>query len=348
MAVRYMNGFDKYGTITSEYAGDFSTMSGDSLGLVTGRTGSGKAFNMGIWSANNFLIARTRSFTLSGNTIIINQGLKYAGFFASATTTVFILRNSGLGEILTLNLSPAGVLYLTRGGVTVLTADRSLVAGTWIHVAVKVVLGNGTAGSAAFQFDGVDAGSASSIDTINSSVDNPLALDIYHLAANGCGKVLDDLVICDGSGSYFNDWIGDRSVIGHAVTSDATPNSWTPSTGTSHFEVVNEVGPSATDYLSTSTDAAQELFGHAPLAAAYAGASDIAVQISSQAFKGDAGARLLKLIDKPSGGSISNPTGLPLSTTAQYVNQIIETDSVTGIPFTQAGFDALLVGLEAA
>lgn len=352
MALRFVDGFDYYGQFANEWQGNYNLIfaNGDTFRwtMQTGRTGSGKAVRIAPNSQGDAFAMRTPGLTLVGNTIIVALGRRY---FGAGDSTSLIVRNSALAEVFRVNTTATGSLTVKIGSTVILTTPPGLlVDGVWGHQAVKVVL-DAVAGSAAVQYNGVDVGSVEGVNTIANPINDGLFfVDFYRGAATNQGNIgeYDDIVIMDGSGAHFNDFIGDRTVITLPVVSDAGPNQWTPSAGTDHYALVDEIGPNSADYLTADTTGQQELFSVANLPAGYAGASDIAICVKARAFKSDAGSRLLKLLYQPSGGSVTASASMALGTTAQYVSTIVETNPLTGLPFTQAEIDALSIGVEAA
>ena len=64
----------------------------------------------------------------------------------------------------------------------------------------------------------------------------------------------DNFYICDTTGSApFNDFLGEFAIIRRTLTTDATPNDWTPSTGSTHYNLWPTPSPLRTPAMSRVT-----------------------------------------------------------------------------------------------
>jgi hypothetical protein len=80
-------------------------------------------------------------------------------------------------------------------------------------------------------------------------------------ALNGGNQLNDDFILNDITGSDMNSWPGGLRIGTLVVNADDGTNQWTPSTAVAHYSTVDEVPPSAVDYLQTNTVDQVERFG---------------------------------------------------------------------------------------
>lgn len=71
----------------------------------------------------------------------------------------------------------------------------------------------------------------------------------------GSFAVIDDIYWSDGSGSMNNYFKGDTTILSSVVDGDGTSLQWTPSTGSSHYQMLDETAPNSdTDYVRSATN----------------------------------------------------------------------------------------------
>jgi hypothetical protein len=153
---------------------------------------------------------------------------------------------------------------------------------------------------------------------------------------------IDDLYICDNTGTYNNDFLGDIKVITILPNADGSNTGWTPSTGTSHYAVVDESPANDdTDYLYTSTAGATdtENFQDITLTGSIRGILQLAC-----IRKDDAGARSAALICRVGTTDYEGPE-VSLGTSYTYLQQIRESNPATGSPWTVADINAAQFGV---
>ena len=90
---------------------------------------------------------------------------------------------------------------------------------------------------------------------------------------------LDNIYILDGSGSINNNLLGPCQVLGEVPASDSSV-AWTPSSGSTHFNLVNEIPPDDdTTWVQGTTSGQVDLYAYTPYS--WAGAVVIGVQINT-------------------------------------------------------------------
>lgn len=151
-----------------------------------------------------------------------------------------------------------------------------------------------------------------------------------------------DYVIYDGSGSYNNDFIGSVLVHNLLPTADVDLN-WTPSTGTTGYEILDDIPPDDGVYLSAPNP---------PPSPYVCEVEDLPPDVTSvkaimtmvRAAKTDGGDASLQI------GVISDPSGTPATalgadrpiTVAQtYWRDVFETDPATTAPWLPSAVDEI-------
>jgi hypothetical protein len=182
------------------------------------------------------------------------------------TSTLFpfvSFRDNTNTDILTIRVTTTGQLQAAKattsgsGGTTLATSGPVITANTYTHIEIKATKGNGT-GALEVQVDGVAVAS--------------LALTSQTLSANniaqifiGCSEGIGatdanmksywkDLVLWDTNGSVGNDFQGSVAVRDLYPDADISLN-WTPSSGTTGWDLIDETTPDDADYISAASDA---------------------------------------------------------------------------------------------
>lgn len=76
----------------------------------------------------------------------------------------------------------------------------------------------------------------------------------------GSTFLVDDLYICDDTGSELNTYLGDCKTENSALTADDTPLDWTPSTGSNHTTIVGTLAPNDSQNIESSVVGDKDTF----------------------------------------------------------------------------------------
>ena len=116
---------------------------------------------------------------------------------------------------------------------------------------------------------------------------------------------LDDVYVCDTSGSRNNDFLGDVKVVTLRPNADTAQADFTPSAGSVHYSLVAEAPDDDGDatYVESGTVGHKDLYGYQDLTGTPA--AIMAVQLATVARKDDAGSRSLRAVLK-SGATTAN------------------------------------------
>ncbi len=163
-------------------------------------------------------------------------------------------------------------------------------------------------------------------------------------AGNVSYTIIDNIYIDDGSGSFNTGLLGQCQVLFAGLPSGDSSVQWATSTGTTHYNLVNEVPPDDdTSWVQSATSGQADLFTYPPITGTVE--AIYGVQISTIARVTDA--NTFSLIMPVVSGSESDGTSQVISSTAYAdYRRIVETDPATSQLWTQAGINAATFGVK--
>lgn len=278
----------------------------------------------------NSVVACGVSFTDAGNIAQVSIRLRPNG-------ALEVTRGSfNLG---TISPSPGG----TPGVILGETAAGVILPSSWNHIEIKTVISD-TVGSVEIRVNGITVLNLTNQDTLASGTSG----DIQQIRLAACYVTggneptnprcyYKDLILWDNSGSVNNDFIGAASVYTLTPNSDDSFN-WTPSTGSTGFNLIDEESPDDADYISA---------GDPPPAASTFGLTNLPPDIVS--VKALIPVTRSRKID---GGDGNLQTGLkgtlvdlgadyPITTAFTYRWDVSELSPDTGVPWTPVEVDAV-------
>lgn len=206
-----------------------------------------------------------RSSSTSGYTVI--------SFQESSTTHVDVRMVSG------------GQLQVTRNGTVLATGTTALLTNVYYYIEFKANIHSST-GSYTLKINEVVELTASGVNTRNGG--SGIINMVLFGGGGGTTVDIDDVYFCDTTGSTNNDFLGDIKIESLTPTSDSTPLTWAPSTGSTHYNLLDEVPPNDdTDYVTTSGVNFDDVFGFSNLTTV--SGTVLGVQINTYDRKTDAG-----------------------------------------------------------
>jgi len=325
----WADGFEGYGS-SSYNAGFRGYLVAQVSYAVSGRT---TGYGIGRYGVTNSSIT-TPSITTS-NTLIIGVAWMYRaydnggiiGFVGTITEGITIVLSSTL---ITVNLD----------GVTIGTYNLSPIPSVWYYIEVKVVCDD-TVGSVEIHVNGTSVYTLSNINTANANTFyNKASLTI----PENHGAWFDDFYVCDDSGETQNDFLGPLHIVAVFPDADTATKEWTPSTGVTHYNLIDENPYSTSDYISTTTPGATDLFEYPSLVGTGA---IIGIQINTTMVITGTGV----VIKTPivSNGVVDEDAGVNMSNTTDLdVRRISITDPNTGSAWTISGLAAAQIGVKAS
>lgn len=222
------------------------------------------------------------------------------------------------------------------------TVSLLLSAFNYIEFGVKI---DDTTGWYDLRLNGTSVLSATNVDTRDLGDGNITSILLGDPISKESQMWYDDLYVNDSLGSVNNTFLGDVRVDCVMPDADGTYLDATPSTGTSHFALVDEIPPTTTDYNSLTATDQKDTYGFAALPSV--GTTSIkGIQINSNVLKNDAGSRGISNVAL-SGGTLNYSANAALGTSANYVSSILETDPNTSAQWTESNVNAAEFGVRA-
>lgn len=341
MAIIFMDGFDHYGTGTT---GKTNMVTG--YGVYSQAT-IGKPQT---YAARSGLCGLeqpdfTKSFGTNLHTVGVGCSLFISDLPTTNTMDGFTFRDPNGWPLCSISFSNSQEIILEdtynevgRG------SPGQFAAGDWYHFEVKFTA-NGATSSIEVRINGVTAyqnnsfqcgtliGAAyGSTATTSSSVS--FNLDYYKW-------YMDDFFIWDTTGSYNNDFIGDRRVVTLYPDADTSVADWTPNSGSTEYTQIDDSAVDGdTTYVSTNTVGHQSEYD---LTAMPGNTWTInAIQTMTAARKTDAGPGSMRtdIISNGTNGTGSTKT---LGTSYAMRSDVFQTDPNTGSAWTLSGVNAMKV-----
>ena len=338
MALRFIDGFDHY--VTADIAKKWTAaVGGAAISAATGRRGTAGARigGAGLYFRKDLDVQ---------DTWIVGFAHRFANF-PNVASSILEFRDVALALQCDLRVTPLGELQVTRNGTVLGTSTSRLTATAFQYIEMRLVI-HATTGAAEVRVNEVAWLTLTNVNTQATANASALSIRVGQIsAAIGLNQDIDDLYICDGVGSApHNTFLGDCRVDCLYPNADGANSAWTPSTGTTHFSLVDETTPNDdTDYLITTTAGARDTHALTNLPT-LPGSVVYGVQHSLYARKDDAGLRQVKSVLK-SGSTTQVGTALhTLATSYIYYSELFTTDPNTGAAWTIAAVDALEAGIE--
>lgn len=272
MALLFFDGFDHYNTIDMK-------KKWDGPGTIT--AGVGRLGTAGMNSPSPALV--WTAVPAADATVVVGFAVKPV-LSSAGNSTMRICDEMAADTQIDLTTNTDGSIQIERATTEIArSAPGVLVAGVHQYIEMKAVIDN-TVGSVEVRVDGVTVIAASGLDTQATSRAR------WSIFALGNGNGLDDVYVCDGTGAApFNDFLGDVHVDTLFPLTDAeqpgTHAQFTPSTGTDHGALVDEVAPgtpASDDYNAAPTAGLRETYRFDP---ATVGAAVFGLQVMALAAK---------------------------------------------------------------
>ena len=328
---------------------EVNVTSGTDASIVAGRRG-GNAFQGG--SLNSQLI-RTPKLRdpLVDEEIIVGFALKTPKLFLSSS--IFLSTTVGGAEQLVLRMETSGALTARRDTTFLETSPPLFQPNRWYYFEMNAKISS-TVGFVVVKLDGTTVWSSAT--NLNTQDVSGVFWDSFKIN-NGMGinTTIDDLYICDGSGSVNNDFLGDTSIEHINPNAVGDDNDWTPSSAVDHYTLVDDgtalTAPvDETDYVSSGTTLDSDLFNYESLATG-PGLGDATLIHGIQV---NTWARITEV--QPSDLLIKTKTGTTEGNTTLKIRHddveqfmeiaVFELDADTAAAWTVSGINAAQFGIE--
>lgn len=353
MAILWMDGFDHYGTgsagVTKMLDGVWAEHNNSTIDTSRSRTGI--ASLKLIAGYQNTGQGSRRAFP--GNTKSV-VGVGYAMWMDKLpdynySQQLFVISNTSNQARIAISMDTTGRATVHQGpvsGPVLYTAGApTFIAGAWQFIEARFDV----AGAVELRVNGVSIFSLSGLAMANTGnfaqvTVGPRSMIVGGSTYKGENFWIDDLFSWDNSGSYNNDFVGDRRVRAYYPDSDTAVAGMTPFGQAYGYQCIDETVPNdETDYLLSATPTGVpptpivSEFGIQPIDIEVAGIS--AVQTYTRMRKTDAGDCNIQ-VGMVSGASVANGVDRPITTQWTYWQDVLEFDPATGAPWTKAALDA--------
>lgn len=226
------------------------------------------------------------------------------------------------------------------------TTAPVLTANAWHHVEAKVFISD-TVGTVEVRVNGVTVIELTGVDTKNSSnstIDQLRPNNCYHFTASAAPTLwTKDFVIWDDTGSVNNDFFGSVSVVRLSVDADDSFN-WTASTGTTGYDLIDEVGPDDADYVEAdSTPPAASTFTLSNLPPDVTSVRGLVSLVRAKKTDGGDGNLQVSL---QSNAVDDLGSDRPITTADTYWWDVSELSPDTGVAWTPAEVDAAKIKID--
>lgn len=336
--VIFMDGFDAYdgGNNNTTRPGLHSKwiLAGwDNIYFTNGRYG-GQAMHMGDSVYQNTIMA-----FFNGNTFYQSATIAFAVLYsniakAEAHSKCFTLLHDQDDQF-AFDVSNIGQGRLWRGNTLVAISDPNIFrTNDWHYVELEYV-GHSSSGRATLYVDGVQ------VLTFTSNTQNqgPYGFNGFKLhGGNGSGIFWDDMYVLDEATR-----IGERRIETLRPNGDIVGNQFTPSTGSTGYETLDDALVSADDYVSATLQGATDYYNFTNLSTTPDTID--AVQLNVWATKTDAQTRQMQTLIK-SGSTITTSQSHNLPTNHLNMNRIENKDPATNAPWTPSAVNALQAGFK--
>lgn len=335
----HIDGFDLYG-VDADCSIAYTPSLG-SGGYTTPIAGGGRFGGVALATRNAML-----SRTISTTPVTIGLWVGFAFRFtdtSTSTTYIEMLRfksTSGTETALRFSSGAASV-GLYRSSTALATAAAGSVFDQGWHWVEVYNLFHATAGAMQVYIDGALVSSVSGVSTRAFAAATGIVSVEFGINTTREGRY-DDIYVLDVSGAQNTARLGDCRVQTLVPTSDAGPNAGTPSSGSDHFAVVDDLPLSMADYVTlANTAGTSEVFGASDLTGTPV--SIYGVKVAAVASKDDAAASSAQVSVK-TGSTTSTGASTVLATSAAEISGIFETDPTTSSAWTPSGVNSALPG----
>jgi hypothetical protein len=330
MALRWIEGFEGFGTTTDVDIASLLAAKYTTTGEHTLTTGFDGGFALGTGSGT---LSRAVTF---GTDFFVGLALK-------------IRVNSSYQPILTIGGSSGDIVFYTSGdGVLNLKRGEDLLSTTyipgegyyyledsiWYYVEFKIHQAAGDSGTAEIWVN----------DVIRSQVNTGAtdiganSLTIHHPTG---GAAIDDLYILDSTGADNTTFIGRLARVTTLYPNGDLTTDWTPSAAGTHYTLVNDNPDSTTTYISSGVDDAMDVFEYEHLAA---GAIK-GLQINTKCCAVDDPMTLAVVIKSDDTTDVSHEHSIAVGSYVT-VADIISTDPDTSTAWTLTGLQNAKFGVK--
>lgn len=286
--------------------------------------------------------ASAQIYTLQTPTLEIVVG--FARKLASTGTTLLYI-NTLLGSSqMRLEANAINGLELRRGSSTIVMSTPGPVAdvGAWVYLEVKAKISD-VGGYVKVRVNGVEVINFTG-DTANTAGLDQLITQLDF--ASGSQNFIDDVYLCDLTGTEFNDFLGEVTIETESPNGNGAFSQFVGSDGNSvdNYLLVDELPSTDTDHVASATVGQRDTYTFTDPTQP---GQILAVQVSAQISKVAAGDAYVKIIERLSNGAerVTDPF---IATNLQWVNDAPHTRDPENAVWTNGSVTAAQFGVEVA
>ncbi len=339
MALRFVDSFDHY--VTADLAEKWTTVTGTpTISAGNGRRGTA--------CLRTNAQAQHVTKTLDAQaTWIVGVAIKLTNA-VTGTVMPFIQLVDASTVQTDVRINNDGTISVTRNGTTLGTSTFALSAGVFYYIEFKCLINNST-GTYEVRVDGSNKVSGTGADTQSSANASANQVRVGYVSSSGSPDPdIDDVYICDATGSTNNDFLGDCRVDYYGPNGNGNTSQLTGSDGnsTDNYLLVDEAAPNDdTDYVESATVGNKDTYALADMT--HTPTSIFGIQVLASAKKDDAGARSIATVTR-SGTTDFDGATQALSTSYIYYSDVREVDPNTSAAWTKANFNSSEPGVKVA
>ena len=233
----------------------------------------------------------------------------------------------------------------TNGTLLVSSGDAVLPQSTWFYVEGKIHFDD-TVGSVEIRINGKPVIDISGVDTRNgTSLPNTFHIGGigYNISVGAGNQKFDDIYVCDDSGTFANDFLGDVAVMNLKPNGAGANTNWTPSAG-SNYECVNDLYIDTADYVSSTASGIYDTYSFDNLSV-ISGAVH-GVQMTAYTWKTNAGFKKSRFAIRPDTTTYDGNVLHYLQDSGTYVQEIVSLNPETSSQWTIAEVNSAELGVK--
>lgn len=358
MALLYMDGFDVQDAslrwaqtgVASDYTYAVATRlgSGKAVTINTTSTNTSSSMIKGFPASASVYVGAAIQVGLEVDTGTNNPTANLFGIYTDSGATGHVyIRRLNTNTIAVYRGDPAAGSLGSPSGTLIASSPASTLDGNWHYIELYVTI-HDTTGRVTVKVDGTtvidftgdtrNGGTSTNIDAVRFRTGK-------YLSNNNSVITIDDLYVCDITGTINNTFLGDVRVQTLLPNAAGSSTQLAPTGSANNWANVNEVPFNNATYNASGTVGQLDLYGLSDLTA---GTNSImGVQTVAHMQKSDAGTANAKVAVK-SGGTVYYDTTRSLGTSATGYTQVRETDPATSVAWTVSAANSLEAGMEVA
>jgi len=251
---------------------------------------------------------------------------------------IFSWRDISNNVLLVLEILTTGALrirYSENGTILGTSVIPVIAADNWAHIEMKTLFSN-TVGTTEVRVNGLEVSglTLTGVDTIGTGAVVPAQVAFVQRARVTSERqvyFIRDFTLWNTTGSQNNNFMGTLSIVNLYPDADTSFN-WTPSSGSTGWNLIDEVGPNDTGFISANaTPPAASVFALTNLPADIVGVRALlAVNRTRKSDGGDGNVQ----VGLRSGVSTDQGANTPVTTAFAYRWDVSELSPDTGVAYT--------------